>query len=79
MENNYVAYVKAVGNYDGSATGGAYIILKGKDTYKISSKAQVNTIAYKDGVAYNSIGRLLHSRWRVCDYIHQQQDAQKSQ
>lgn len=47
MENNYVAYVKAVGNYDGSATGGAYIILKGKDTYKISSKAQVNTIAYK--------------------------------
>ena len=47
MENNYVAYVKAVGNYDGSATGGAYIILKGNDTYKISSKAQVNTIAYK--------------------------------
>lgn len=47
MENNYVAYVKAVGNYDDSATGGAYIILKGKDTYKISSKAQVNTIAYK--------------------------------
>ena len=47
MENNYVAYVKAVGNYDGSATGGAYIILKGDDTYKISSKAQVNTIAYK--------------------------------
>lgn len=47
MENNYVAYVKAVGNYDGSATGGAYIILKGKDTYKISSKAQVNTITYK--------------------------------
>lgn len=47
MENNYVAYVKAVGNYDGSATDGAYIILKGKDTYKISSKAQVNTIAYK--------------------------------
>lgn len=26
---------------------GAYIILKGDDTYKISSKAQVNTIAYK--------------------------------
>ncbi len=47
MENNYLAYVKAVGNYDGSATGGAYIILKGDDTYKISSKAQVNTIAYK--------------------------------
>lgn len=47
MENNYVAYVKAVGNYDGSATGGAYTILKGNDTYKISSKAQVNTIAYK--------------------------------
>ena len=47
MENKYLAYVKAVGNYDGSATGGAYIILKGDDTYKISSKAQVNTIAYK--------------------------------
>lgn len=47
MENKYFAYVKAVGNYDGSATGGAYIILKGDDTYKISSKAQVNTIAYK--------------------------------
>lgn len=47
MENNYLAYVKAVGNYDGSPTGGAYIILKGDDTYKISSKAQVNTIAYK--------------------------------
>lgn len=47
MENNYLAYVKAVGNYDGSATGGAYIILKGDDTYKISSKAQINTIAYK--------------------------------
>ena len=47
MENNYVAYVKAVGNFDGSATGGAYIILNGNDTYKISSKAQVNTIAYK--------------------------------
>lgn len=47
MENNYLAYVKAVGNYDGSATGGAYIILKGDGTYKISSKAQVNTIAYK--------------------------------
>ncbi len=47
MENNYLAYVKAVGNYDGSATGGAYIILKGDDTYIISSKAQVNTIAYK--------------------------------
>lgn len=29
MENKYLAYVKAVGNYDGSATGGAYIILKG--------------------------------------------------
>ena len=50
MENNYVAYVKAVGNYDGSATGGAYTILKGDDTYKISSKAQVNTIAYKMGL-----------------------------
>ena len=47
MENKYLAYVKAVGNYDGSATGGAYIILKGDDTYKISSKAQVKTIAYK--------------------------------
>lgn len=47
MENKYLAYVKAVGNYDDSATGGAYIILKGDDTYKISSKAQVNTIAYK--------------------------------
>lgn len=47
MENNYLAYVKAVGSNDGSATGGAYIILKGDDTYKISSKAQVNTIAYK--------------------------------
>ena len=47
MENNYVAYVKAVGNFDGSATGGSYTILKGNDTYKISSKAQVNTIAYK--------------------------------
>ena len=47
MENKYLAYVKAVGNYDGSATGGAYIILKGDDTYRISSKAQVNTIAYK--------------------------------
>lgn len=47
MENNYLAYVKAVGNYDGSATGGAYIILKGDDIYKISSKAQINTIAYK--------------------------------
>lgn len=47
MENKYLAYVKAVGNFDGSATGGAYIILKGDDTYKISSKAQVNTIAYK--------------------------------
>ena len=47
MENKYLAYVKAVGNYDSSATGGAYIILKGDDTYKISSKAQVNTIAYK--------------------------------
>lgn len=35
MENNYLAYVKAVGNYDGSATGGAYIILKGDDIYKI--------------------------------------------
>ena len=46
MENNYVAYVKAVGNYDGSATGGAYTILKGDDTYKISSNARVNTIAY---------------------------------
>ena len=47
MKNKYLAYVKAVGNYDGSATGGAYIILKRDDTYKISSKAQVNTIAYK--------------------------------
>lgn len=79
MENNYVAYVKAVGNYDGSATGGAYIILKGNDTYKISSKAQVNTIAYKMELLTISIGRLLHSGWRVCGDIHQQQDAQKPQ
>lgn len=47
MKKNYLAYVKAVGNWNGSATGGAYIIMDGNDTFKISSKAQVNTIAYK--------------------------------
>lgn len=72
MENKYLAYVKAVGNYDGSATGGAYIILKGDDTYKISSKAQVNTIAYKMELLTISISRLFNSGWwDGCDFYQQ--------
>ena len=71
MENNYVAYVKAVGNYDGSATGGAYIILKGNDTYKISSKAvpgggQLSITAGGMTEGNVTYGQAYSNRKRVC-------------
>lgn len=48
MRNNiYAAYVKAIGNNDGSAMGGAYIITDRTEVWKSSKISKIGTRAYE--------------------------------
>lgn len=46
-KTDYIAYVKAIGNYDGSAMGGAYVITQGDNLFYASKTSALGMYSYE--------------------------------